>query len=624
MQQVRTNEEVLALAGRILAPREKPLVVVSSNLHRGDYEVDLAELEREVGDLAECVRIETGDLTYLLEAQLPPRTHLFGGAGRAYPSDFGRDPDPARSPLRFPGTRVTENLIGDVLAQAHAAGLFAQVSARNVRASGTVIGFMAAGSRALVDVEGNGHAVVQAELTYPPTPLSWVLHEGQRVSGVLDRDSQRLLVERPAPAVSALRESFPHGCVTLALVGHVTAQRGELRLHPGVPLTVRREAVSPNPLDTVDLLLAPGDVVRVRVLHHAEGGIALTLSDVDDDEALHPSLVLSEGGLPWLQEGRDFPQQAPETSDLPAAAPALAEAPAAPSPPQLHVPPAAPASPARPKPGPGLVRVVADRAAPNTRTPLASADPLFVPAAETRPVAPPPAASGALRDTQLQLAAARTRITELEQRLVDSGADDTALAKLCAQLASSEARLREELILRATLQRDNAELEERRKQSAKALRQARRAAPQADAETLTDRRAKWASAEEWVRHEVYLAWVERVVPTERAEWPLRDFAVGEEFAESLLALDAGRFSKALRATVDVVTELSHNMPQRGTHPLRTGAGGDDPGVVRADGAKCMRAYIEQKSPSARRLHYWVRTDGVIELGRVALHDDVRP
>jgi hypothetical protein len=267
---------------------------------------------------------------------------------------------------------------------------------------------------------------------------------------------------------------------------------------------------------------------------------------------------------------------------------------------------------------------VVDHAAPTAQTPLTAADPLLVSASEPHPVDPAPSAAGALRDTQLQLAAARTRIAALEQRLAEAGADDAGLALLRAQRDSAEARLREELILRATLQRDNVELEDRRKQSAKALRQARRAVPQSGAETLADRRAKCASPEQWVRHEVYLAWVERVAPTERAEWPLREYAVGEDFAESLLALDAGRFSKALRATVDVVIARLHEMSQRGTHALRTGAGGEDPGVMRADGAKCMRVYIEQKSPSARRLHYWVRTDAVIELGRVALHDDMRP
>jgi hypothetical protein len=44
----------------------------------------------------------------------------------------------------------------------------------------------------------------------------------------------------------------------------------------------------------------------------------------------------------------------------------------------------------------------------------------------------------------------------------------------------------------------------------------------------------------------------------------------------------------------------------------------------SDGARCQRAYIEQKTPQARRLHYWALRGGGIELSRVVTHDDVEP
>ena len=59
------------------------------------------------------------------------------------------------------------------------------------------------------------------------------------------------------------------------------------------------------------------------------------------------------------------------------------------------------------------------------------------------------------------------------------------------------------------------------------------------------------------------------------------------------------------------------------HRLRAGPGGDDPVVVREDGAVCWRAAVQRHSPAARRLHYW-RLGDAFELSRVTLHDDFRP
>lgn len=40
----------------------------------------------------------------------------------------------------------------------------------------------------------------------------------------------------------------------------------------------------------------------------------------------------------------------------------------------------------------------------------------------------------------------------------------------------------------------------------------------------------------------------------------------------------------------------------------------------ADGAKAYRLYLQQGTPSARRLHYWQLADGRIELANVGFHD----
>jgi hypothetical protein len=127
-----------------------------------------------------------------------------------------------------------------------------------------------------------------------------------------------------------------------------------------------------------------------------------------------------------------------------------------------------------------------------------------------------------------------------------------------------------------------------------------------------------------VRHSVYLAWTKRVAAGEKAGRPLPSYKIGARFAESIDALDIGQRAKALKCVVDVLTDLARNITGRQVRPLRTGGGGDDAPLTRADGAACFRANSETNAASARRLHYWKLTDGRIELSRIVLHDDMTP
>ncbi|MDR2999333.1 MAG: hypothetical protein LBU78_14565, partial [Microbacterium sp.] len=110
----------------------------------------------------------------------------------------------------------------------------------------------------------------------------------------------------------------------------------------------------------------------------------------------------------------------------------------------------------------------------------------------------------------------------------------------------------------------------------------------------------------------------------RGRWPLREFRFGSDFIGSLAKLDENQLSKAVRACVDAITGRDREIPARDLHRLRTGEGGDDAYVVRADGAKCFRSAIEQNTPGARRLHYWELPGDLIELSRIVTHDDTRP
>ncbi|TFB46994.1 hypothetical protein [Cryobacterium tagatosivorans] len=639
-------------AGLRDAARERPWVVVTSRFGSREPDILVDQLAEDVGDVTRIFLIETGALTHELSDLLPDLLQAYGGAGRSYPVGPDALADFTRSKLRFPYAnppRATEQLVTDALAHAHQAGLFARAPASAVSVTGTVKGFIPGGSRALVELAGGGLATIWQELTFPPVPLDWTLERGQRVDGLLDRATRRLNVEVGTPPVTALAARFPHNSITLALVQHVNANRAALALHPHAAIGVTRPDISPNPLDQVDTLLTEGDVVAVRVVHHQSGALHLRLTDVDDDEPVLPPLALVRNGPPWLRENRPLvpviepvplvelalapevqpsevervettlPELEPVETTLSEVEPVESRSrragdrranPAAVNPAAVH-----------PRPGPGVVRVFTPPA-PMPRQAVVDA-----------PAAPAVPASVSLQSTQLSLVEARARIRRLEAQLIDAGASDSQHAQLREQARTAQLQHRESLVELGTLRRTEAELRDEQRTQRRTLRESRRTStPASVASEFERRRGQWADADGWVRHELYLAWVERIGATERAKWPLPvDYALSDAFADSLADLDDGQLAKAFKACVDVLTGRVASVPGRQLHALRTGNGATAAAVVRPDGARCMRVAIEQNTPAARRLHYWMLPGsgsgsgiGGIELARVVTHDDMEP
>ncbi|BDZ55337.1 hypothetical protein [Agromyces marinus] len=661
VERVATPDQAEHLAARILDPgRTRPLVVVSTpHASTGsDAEasppLDPERVLDEVGDVADVVVLPTGELSRRVDDLLPDMLQVYGGAGRSYPVGLAADPDWRRSPLRFPHNpaRAVDLLVSDAIAHAQAAGLFERAPARARPASGEVRGFIAGGSRALVMLDGGGMATVWSELTAPQTPLDWLICDGCRVTGIVDEDANRLTLDLVGATDATLAEAFPHGSVTLALVTSVSADAAELALHPSHRIRVLRTDVSPNPLDRVDLLLSEGEVVPVRVVHLSTGALHLRLSDVDDDEPVVAPLALIAGGTSWLREGRPLPIAGAgaddsgrahaavtevDGADGDGARPGVADArvvdvdvaegyvaeglvavSGAPAAPVVDVP--APA-PARPVPGPG-VRSVAPAPAPDAGPAPA---PSFDEGGDGGRVHAASARS-ALQSTQLELDAERARRIAAERRLAEAGLADSQLARRRTQADLDRQQVRELLIENAELKHQVAALRTDRTESGKLLRDARReasaaAAADGTARPVADRRADFPDAESWVRHEIGCAWVERIPSYEKAALPLAPYRVGPEFADSLERLDAEKFAKAMKAVVDVLTGRAERMDGREVHRLRESDAGGSPYRVRADGAHAMRCAIERNTPSARRLHYWVLEDGLVELCRVVLHDE---
>lgn len=129
--------------------------------------------------------------------------------------------------------------------------------------------------------------------------------------------------------------------------------------------------------------------------------------------------------------------------------------------------------------------------------------------------------------------------------------------------------------------------------------------------------------EQRFRFDVMVAWAKRIPAASKADHPLSEYTLGEEFLASLEALDGIDRSKVIDVVVEVLCGLDKDIAGRDLHRLRTGAAGNAPAVTREDGATCWRAALQINTPQARRLHYWKTAQG-IELSRVAGHDDMRP
>lgn len=554
---VTTAQLAEALATRILMPRKHPLVLVST-ASDGHYAFDIARLRAELDGVAEVFTIETGHASKHLEQLLPPKTQVFNGAARVYPPDFDTSPDWHRSHLRFPEHADTTDLINDALAQTGRRTVESAPAPRVRRATGIVQRFFDDDTRAIVTLDDGTMVTATSALLPPDVPLAAALVTGEPITGILDD-----LELRPEPLDVDL-DAFADGSHALALVVKVTELRATVQLHPRVSVVLRRRDVAGDDVPVSDVLHV-GDVIRVRV-HRAPGReIALSHADADAGAPLTPAPALVVGGAPWLVEGR---AHAPRESD------------------------------ARPE------TVPAPSTAPDTAAPAST---------------PPPDDHATRHDVAAlahEVAALRGELLALTNLVARGGRpDDGEADRLRTENEQLRAKLADERAARATAEANLAEATQDRRETGRALRDARRAAERSHVDATAD----------GIRLEIERTWGNRTAPGERARWPLREYTLGRGFIESLEALDEAQLSKAVRACVDAITGRDREIPARDLHRLRTGEGGDDPYVVRdADGARCWRSSIEQNAPGARRLHYWELPGGAIELSRVVHHDDTRP
>lgn len=623
---VKTDHDVADLvAGLTSSSRREPWCVVTSQPF-GDVPFAVNEIAEQTAGICDIWVVPNGPLTYLLAEQLPPDCEVFGGAARTYPPGISWMKNPVEAKRRFWNAdaklqaQQLESLISDVHAMAYEAGLLDKRAGNLQKTNATIVSFMAEGARAFVKLANGSLSAIAQELTIKEVPLDRFLAVGQVVSGTFDNELNRFLIDVPRVTAQQFLERFVHGTVTVGLVKSSERASGVITLFPGLDVTIKRSDTSSNPKDRVDLFFEPGDVVAVRIIRDPQGHLALRTLDIDDDEILADALPIIDGGKPWLTPEEDYLPVRDELEVEPIesflARFGLTQTEDAVSAEAEQAPEAPLETRAAPRfvPGPGMRQVVPVPA------PAKNPEVAEMAAVDSDALSPTER-----RDLIAQLQLTITTLKRENQRLLAGNLESAgeAMAHLRGEQARALAGLvreRDDALAAAVTQRDRAN--DLRKQLQEARRQ------QILGLDFDENRTKFApdaaGAFDWLNFELGLAWIDRVSPAERARNPLPQFTIGDNFIASFEALSNGKKNKALRAMLDILSGDSGRLNAREVHALRQSEGANSPDVVRSDGAKCLRAYIEEKSPSARRLHYWLLPHNEIEFSRVVLHDDMEP
>ncbi len=577
--------------------RRRPVAVVTIPAGRTDPWIDIDEIAREAGNLAEVYLMPTGSFTWEFSNRMAEGTQVYGGAGRVYPVGHEWASDLTKSPLRFAfneddGRRATQQLISDSFRMAAAAGLLQSLPTRELRKVDGTVKMVVAG-RALVDVGNRFPAAIAEELTVEDVPIERIVTAGLRIEGWYDADTSRVDIRKSLRPSSDALAPYAVGDVLLSKVTKVRSGKAELLLYPQtstppVVVAVLRADVTSNPADDLQTLMTVGEVIPARVVSTGPHW-ALALDDVDDGEPIVDAPSLLAGGPPWLTEEPEYANvDEPQTvTPLSLPMPPLAPPPAIdePAPGEPPAPLAARPNPGmldrnrhRPIPGPGSIPPVSPGPAESTRTLLLKVDGLTAEVGGLK---------HEVKSLQIQLLAGADEREQLRY-LLDQAERRSNKAE--NDLKSTRARLR-------------------------------KAASTSKPGTSTGGRPQFADPEHGFRYLVLTQWATRTLPSEQHDRPLGGFLIGPRFLESLERLAGIKPEKVADVAFEIVTGLASQLPSREVHRLRTGPGGDDPVRVREDGAVAWRASLQVNTPSARRIHYWMLPSGQVELARVATHND---
>jgi len=224
------------------------------------------------------------------------------------------------------------------------------------------------------------------------------------------------------------------------------------------------------------------------------------------------------------------------------------------------------------------------------------------------------------RELAGELAAARARVLAFAQAELQDvvGTLERDLGEAQSEAASLRHQLHE-------AERDKrAAIQEMRKQRDRATEATKSWRSERDRRTAVEARMHGLGVHDDVeaqfRHEVEVA-SRRLSSGDASQRPT-SYLLGEEFLESVERIQGVDRSRIVEAVARLVSGRRDLVATLDVHPLRESAAGGAPPRVRADGARAFRASLQHGAAAARRLHYWLLTDGTLELANVGYHEDM--
>ena len=593
------------LAAHLMDPHRSRTVVVVSYIPGVLPRIDTARVSDVLGPDVQVVEIANGIHTRQLQNNLPAGLHVFGNGARVYPHGprwSNNTPPPLVLYNANYLPHVYKNLEREVLAAGHVPpGERTVTASQPVLREAVVIGFPSS-DRAMLELSTTGErALIRAEDLLPDIPLDWLLNEGQKLTGVLNPDTNVMNIKANLlPPLSPVT-IYKHGDVALARVKSVCPAHALVELWPGSDFRIDVVRISSNDLDSAEDLLTEGEVVRVRVVYES-GAVVLSMLDVDDDEAAVPAPPLVRGGPAWLDNSRPYASLFAARSGV--------------------VDPETDSEFDEDFAGDGGadwnngIDAIAGqvRAATQSAGTRASSNEALLTPAERRT---------ALQSTQMQLVHARHTISELMEAQKRQGATDKVARALQDQLEAERKGCKELAKALNELDREKDALREELARTKSTLVQQKQQRRSTSSRSDSPPQQLFLVPEDQFRFELLLTWGLNVPAQDKAAHPLGDYDCSDQFLDSWAGLTEQQRRKTLRAVLDLVADRKGPMSKRDAHPLRRNEGAHASPTMRGDDV-CMRLYVEQGTAGALRLHYWKLPSGKVELHRVVAHDVVKP
>lgn len=590
------------LARHILSEhRELPAVVISQDQRKPELVIDAEKLASELGQLA-TVHVITKPLATAFRSEMPENANVYGNAVRVYEpgafvrglrSEFTARPSftpegmdtviagAIRQVMRVAARKVaTQPLLQETPQYSHF-----QAPAR---ISATICGFTENGVRALATTDDGSLWRIDADAVIPGVRLDWILSAHMAVNGLPGPSGQELDIKAMLLRPS-LGQLYRHGDTVLGLITGAGAGRIEVTLVPGSVCPVKT-AVD-NQASILDQDFVVGDVIPVYFTLN-RGVVVLRLAP--PESAALPAPALIAGGGSWLVQGRTLIQDPFESIDVDAEEEPVSYE-------FLDRDRAGDIEPRRlgneyqehPRgdtvPHGNITGQDTEKSAPLTVLPPVAKNGL------------PPVPADRMAETPKDDPAA---LNAIDRNLVRDR--DQALRDL-------------ELVSRrlAATERSLAEMRKKNNDLTKRLR-----AEQQKIQLSSETEPLFLDEESAVRYEIRSVWATYIPAQEKSRYPEpADYMVGSSLAKTLTSVtNRQRRQKTVETIVDILVKRDERARIMNVHAYRTGNKATKPQLMRNDGAKMFRAYVQTGTSDGLRVHYWVTPEAKIEISSVTVHN----